>query len=397
MRLRLRSRLVRAGSALLAVTLASGPLRADPLASADLRPPYLLIRKLQAAQEQLAHGSRAAQATQTQLMAAMPSDFLAVDPAVWRDPRNARAAVLYLFSGGKPSVIRTILSRSTMPRESDALLKGALAYAEGQDAIALELLEPIDPRGLPSALGGHLALVEATLLAGKDKAKAAKLLNLARLLVPGTLVEEAALRRQIFLDNEPAALANFVFLSREYIHRFKGSIYAENFKRHFTATALHFAGSGDVAELAMLDAVITELPPDEQSALYLSVAKAAIVQGRTAAARFAAERAAATAKATTRDTTRAQLYIDAAMIVSEDVAKGVAALEAADRSRLSPEDADLRDAALAVARAVTTPVPETKGGASGATPAADNSSTALVAQANQVLAQGDKLLQDDTP
>jgi chemotaxis protein MotC len=370
------------------------PAAAAPVVE-DMRPPFALIRKLQSAQEQLAHGNRAGQAVQAQLMAAIPSRFLAADPAVWRDPRNARAAILYLFSGGRPAVIRTILSRSTMPREIDPLLKGALAYSEGQDKIALELLQPIDPRSLPSYIGGQLALVEATLLSPKDKAKAAKLLDLSRLLVPGTLVEEAALRRQIFLDTDPSALTNFVFLSREYIHRFHNSIYAENFKQHFKATAINFASLGDIAELGMLDAVITELPPDEQSALYLAVAKAAIVKGKTTAARFAAERAAAIARSSSRDTARAQLYIDASMIVSEDVAKGVDALEAADRSRLSPEDADLRDAALAVARAVTSPVPDADGVASAASD--DAASRALVDQANQAIASGDKLLQDGAP
>lgn len=362
----------------------------------DMRPPFALIRKLQVAQEQIAHGSRAAAATQAQVMAAIPTRFLAVDPAAWRDWRNARAAVLYLFSGGSPTVIRTILSRSTFPREIDPLLKGALAYAEGQDKIALDLLQSIDPRSLPSALGGHLALVEATLMAGRDKAKAANLLGIARLLVPGTLVEEAALRRQIFLDTEPTSIGNFVFLSREYIHRFHNSIYAENFKQHFVQTATELAASGDLVQLGKLDAVITELPPDEQSSLYLAVAKAAIVQGRTPVARYAAERAAAIARTSAHDSARAQLYIDAAMIVSDDVTRGVAALEAADRSRLSPADADLRDAALAVARAVTSPVPDAVDGMAAA-PLQPPASAALIDRANMAIASGDKLLEDGAP
>ena len=363
-------------------------------AAEEVRPPYLLIRKLQVLQEQIAHGSTAAQFAQAQLMATLPGQFLSADPGVWRDPRNARAAVMYLFSGGRPTVIRTVLSRSAMPRDIDPLLKGALAYAEGQDQIARDLLQPIDPRSLPSALGGHLALVEATLLSQADKTKASKLLDLARLLVPGTLVEEAALRRQILLDTDPAVLSSFVFLSRQYLHRFRTSIYAENFKRNFAETAVKLGAAGDVAQLGMLDAVITELPADEQRALYLSVARAAMVQGRTDAARFAAERAVAIAKDSTRDHERAQLYIDAASIVSTDVARGVAALEAADRSRLSPADADLRDAALAVAHSVTVPVPDAADGLT-APNAEDASTLGLVDQAQKAIATGDRLLEDD--
>jgi chemotaxis protein MotC len=363
-------------------------------AAEDQKEPYVLVRQLQKLQEQLAHGSKAAQSAQTQLMAAIPSSFLAADPAVWREPRNARAAVMYLFGGGRPNVIRTVLNRSTLPRDIDPLLKGALAYAEGQDAVARELLRPVDPHGLPPNLGGHLALVEATLLAQTDKAKARKLLDLARLLVPGTLVEEAALRRQIFLESDPATLGSFVFLSRQYLHRFRSSIYAENFKQHLAATAVRLGAAGDLAPLGMIDSVIAELPPAEGRPLYLSMAKAAVVQGHTEAARFAAQRAAAIAQDSSRDSARAQLYASAALIVSADVSKGVAALEAADRSHLSPADADLRDAALAVAHSVTRPVSDSP----DAKPGSDEASSGTLAErAKKLIATSDALLEDGAP
>lgn len=386
--------LPRLGAMALAMALSVVPVclaRADePAAPA----PYKSIRALRRLQEQVAHGSTAAHTAQPTLLASMATNFLDADPMVWRDARNARAAIIYLFSGGKPAVVRTILSRSTMPREVDRLLKGALAYAEGQDQIARDLLEPIDPRAVPAVVGGPLALVEATLFAGSDPKKAARFLDIARLLVPGSLVEEAALRRQITLETGPAALSKFVALSRQYLHRFQSSIYAQNFKQHLAAAAVRIGAQGDVALIGRLDPIMEELPKEEQRALFLGIARAAITQGHTEAARYSAERAATIATDSARDSVRAQLYLDAAAIVSDDVVKGIAALEAADGARLSPEDADLRDAALAVARAVQAPVAVPTDGATAPLPVGDQDAALLVDQARRSLNDGTQLLQN---
>ncbi len=220
------------------------------------------MRALQALQDQVAHGSAAAQAAQAKMLAHVADAFAAADPAVWREPRNAGAAALYLFSAGRAAAVRAVLERHpAFTPEGDRLVKGALAYAEGQDDIARTLLGGLDPRAMPASLGGHLALVMATLLADKDPARADAMLDAARLLVPGTLVEEAALRRQIFLLADAATLDKFTALSRQYIRRFRSSVFAANFKGRLTSFAVKLAVAGDVAQLAKLDPVFAELPP----------------------------------------------------------------------------------------------------------------------------------------
>ena len=370
-------------------------LAAAPAASQNA-PPFAMLRTLQMLQEQVAHGDAAAQAAQSQLMTHMAERFLAADPEVWRAPRNARAAVLFVLSGGKPAVVRSILAKATMPSDMDRLIKGALAYGEGNDAEARELLGPIDARSLPSMLGGHLALVQATLLSDQDHEKAGKLFDLARLLVPGTLVEEAALRRQIFTLAGPETFDRFVSLSRQYVRRFRTSVYAENFKQRLTAAAIALAASDDVGRLSKLDSVLTELPAAEQLAFNLAVAKAAVVQGKAMAARYAAEKAATLAADQSSDGARSKLYASAALIVSEDSGKGEQALWAIDRSRLSPQDAELRDAAMAVARGVRAEVAAAEGsGPPGA--GAPYVPSAAIDRAQAAVADTDKLLRDQTP
>ena len=360
--------------------------------------PFVMMRTLQTLQEQIAHGNAAAQAAQPKLMAHIADVFLAAKPDVWHDVRNARAAALFLLSGGKPSVIRTVMAASSMPPETDRLLKGALAYGEGEDETARTLLGPIDPRSLPSTLGGHLALTEATLLSNEDEAKAGRLLDLARLLLPGTLVEEAALRRQIFLLANTSTVDRFAALSRQYVRRFGHSIYAINFRQRFTAAAIALGIGDDLGSFGKLEPVIAELQPDEQRGLYLAVARAAIVRGRTVAARFAAERAANLAKGQPVDAARSILYGAASQVASDAPDKVVALLEGIDPTRLSASDAALREAALAVARSVRADQRDMARGDKLDAPAGiEAASAAIIAQARKAIADTDGLVGAATP
>lgn len=369
-----------------------------PKAFAAAAPPYTIIRTLQVLQEQVAHGNAAAQAALPKLMAHIADEFLAADPAVWAEPRNARAAVTFLLSGGKPGVVRTLLEKGTMAPSVDLLIKGALAYGEGNDQVARSLLGDIDPKGLPAMLGGHLALVQASLLPEADNAKAGKLLDLARLLVPGTLVEEAALRRQMFLLTGPETLDRFVFLSRQYIRRYRASIYADNFKQRLTAVARSLAVAGDMASLSRFEAILAEYPTSEQVTFYLAIARAAIIQGKALAARYAAERASALAGGHGEDGLRSALYAAAALVVSDDTGRGLKTLEGIDRAKLSPQDAELQDAALAVAGSVRKEIrsgeaaPLADGG--GAHSPDEVEARAVLDRAEASLASTDKLLRD---
>ena len=267
------------------------------------------MRTLQVLQEQVAHGNTTAQTAQPQLMAHIAEGFLAADPAVWSEPRNARAAVLFLLSGGRPNVIRSVLERARFPAGIDRLLKGALAYGEGQDEIARQLLGGVDPQTVPTALGAHLALVQATLSADQDAAKAIKLLDVARLLAPGTLIEEAALRREVFLLINKGASDKAMLLSRQYFRRYRTSSYADNFRQRFADAAIRMAVAGDTKQLSQLDSVLNEVPAGETRAFYLLVGRTALLDGKTPGARFAANKALMLASKGSPEETRAKLYL----------------------------------------------------------------------------------------
>ena len=175
--------------------------------------PFEAMRSLQALQDRIATGDEVAQAAHAKAIMRTARAFTAAKPEIWRDKRNARALVVYLFSGGDASIMEDAIPPSVIAPEIMPLYQGAIAYGRGDDVTARARLMPIDPKTVPNGLGGHLALIQATLLATDDAPKAIALLDVARLLEPGTLVEEAALRKEMSLIGSSGDLDKFVLTS----------------------------------------------------------------------------------------------------------------------------------------------------------------------------------------
>ncbi|MGI3904056.1 MAG: hypothetical protein ACRYGP_23150 [Janthinobacterium lividum] len=369
---------------------ATGEADARPLESALA--PYVAVRALQTLQDRIAHGNVAAQAAQGRMLDHIAEVFATVNPTVWKEGRNANAAALYLFSAGHAAVVREVLEHdAAFTADGRRLVEGALAYAEGQDDLARRQLGSFDPRTLPPALGGHLALVLATLLTDQDPVRAGAMLDAARLIVPGTLVEEAALRRQIFLVADIATLDKFTALSRQYIRRFRSSVFASNFKGRLTSFAVRLAVAGDVAPLTRLEPVFTELPQAERRGLYLTLARDAVLAGRPEAARYAAARAAGLAL-DPAETERARLYTAAAGVASDAAPTARAALSGLDATRLTPRDAELRMAAEAVADSVNVGMGEQARDTDRGGLASTGSATDLLDRAHRAMDASDAIL-----
>ncbi|MDR3462928.1 MAG: hypothetical protein P4L76_11505 [Beijerinckiaceae bacterium] len=341
---RITNILLGAGAICLGLVMAA-PVSAEQGASA----PYEMMRALEVLQDQIAAGNAIAQVGDVKMIARMATRFASVDPAVWKDKRNARALVLYLFGGGNASALEGTIAKEQLADGYGALFEGAMAYGLGNDGTARSILMPIDARNLPSGLGGHLALVQATLVANQDKPKALQLLDLARLLEPGTLVEEAALRKEMFLIGATGDLDKFGLLARRYMHGFPKSIYAENFKQLQIKTAMEVAKAGDAVGNSRLDTLLNGMEPHERRSIYLLVAQNALFDGRTGTARSAAAAAIKLSTKPDDDEARANVYFGAATVATEDYDQGVQALKSADPSRLPARDAAIRASALEVA------------------------------------------------
>jgi chemotaxis protein MotC len=306
--------------------------------------PVTLVRSLQILQEQIANGNVAAHAAQGPLLERIERRFIQAPPDTWQDPRNARAAVIYLLGGGKPATIRVLLSYEKPPAIEDRLIKGALAYVEGHEQEALDLLRTVDVRRLPPSLGGPVALVQSALVVRQDVAAAMAFLDEARLLMPGTLVEEAALRREIFLAGQIDNADKFEALAIQYIRRFRHSIYAGNFREHLAVALTRFSFAQNTNMFSRVQRILEQLDPASRRNLYLMVARTAVLRGKTDMARLAAEQAAVASRDGSPDSDRARLYRAITSVLGDSYEEGMRDLARIDRKRLSVRDAELLDA-----------------------------------------------------
>ncbi|GJD87505.1 hypothetical protein BHAOGJBA_1009 [Methylobacterium hispanicum] len=372
------------------------PKPIEPLPVAPRGLPVELVRTLQLLQDRIARGSTQAHAAQRQLLVHIEARFLALEPETWADPANARAGVAFALAGGGPAVLRRMLDGAKLGEAEVPLVQGALAYVEGREREARTLLARFDAREMPPGLAGQLALTQAAVTVREAPRRALELLGQARLLAPGTLVEEGALRREIFVVAQGGDAERFEALSIQYLRRFRRSVYAGNFRQRFAAalTRLDFASDG--ARDAQLARMLDEIEPEGRRDLYLLVARAGLDGGRRTTALFAAERAAGLAGPDSRAAAQARLYRAAALVVVDGrLDESVEALRTIDRAQLGEADRRLLDEALSAATQIRIPAqagsakPDPVPAGARALPEA-----AAIGRAQEALARIDRLMDD---
>lgn len=327
---------------------ASEPEPAAPILAqmpgVSVMPPFQMVRTMQSVQDAMAEGSTKAMAAQRILVATIEKGFALAPATVWQDRRNAEGAVIFVLSGGNPDVLERLSKLDPKPAVDPRLVDGVLAYARGDAAVAAANLSDLDPQDLPASMAAPIAITQSALAVRTDPKRAMELLSTARLLAPGTLVEEAAIRRQIFIADQLRDSAAVESLARQYLDRFRHSVYAGNFRLRFAAALSHMETINTEADFPRLDDMLASVEPDARCELYLTVALASALKSQFVAARLAAERALTMASPGTEEEARARLYHAAALVADPkgfDTAK--ADLEAADARRLAAADRDLKD------------------------------------------------------
>ncbi len=312
--------------------------------------PYRLVRTLQAIQDRTAHGSREALALQSPLLSQIEQQLMVAPAEVWQDPRNARAAVSFSLSGGSPAILRKLVRMDPAPAIENEVLKGVLAYVEGDEEDARHYLGDIDARSLAPGINGRIALVQSALFARSAPEKALGLLDVARLLLPGTLVDEGALRREVFLAGQLGLNDKFKRLAKHYLQRYPKSVYAGDFHQRFSAALVRLDMSGTPEEEKWLSDLLRALDEPTQANINLILAKQAITQGKTRMAVLGAKRAMEIAPRNSVALERAKLYYAAAIVINEkDFVEGQSILKTINRQRLPADDIGLLDSALYLA------------------------------------------------
>lgn len=373
----------------------------------ESKQPFEIVRSIQAIQDQIVRGNTSARARLPKVIEQISERLLAADREVWRDPKNARAAVIYTLSGGQAQVIRKVIETGLTPEPERELMRGSLAYVDGNEADAKRIFSKIDAKALAPPVAGHVAMIQSALVAKENPGEAIRLLDLARVLAPGTLVEEAALRRELVLTDEIADIDKFTFLSSEYIWRFPNSAYFESFRQRFMASVVHFGLSVKPTQSAALEELVGQVDSASQLALYLQIARKSIIDGKPGAALFAAGKAVRLSGDASAERARSKLYEAAALILTDQYEKGVGEFDAVDVSRLPKQDIELKGAVASMAkligngpgnpRAPVAPEPGEHGISPGGESSATALASALIDVAQQKLEQAGEVLERKAP
>jgi chemotaxis protein MotC len=312
--------------------------------------PFELVRSLRSLQDRIARGDTAAYLSYRKALSQFAEQLGQARDEAWKDPRNVRAAVALVLSGGDPRVLQPLVSQVT--GQDRTLVRGALAYGQNHNAEAMELLAEFDARTLDPSVAGHIALVQAELLAKKDREKSLALLAEARLLAPGTMIEEAALRREVALAVESSDPDRFEASTMLYVRRFANSVHMSNFRRQWAVDVATRGMADDPARRSRLEGTLEFLPASQRQDIYLSIAWEGLKGGGVDLARWASVKAALLASEDSAQHLRSRLCEAAVLIVTDEFDKGLSTLESIPADRLNEEETGLLAAALRIAKQV---------------------------------------------
>ncbi|MDW9596308.1 chemotaxis protein [Sinorhizobium meliloti] len=334
----------------LAAPLALGLARAN---GTEELTPYKMIRSLQYVQDSVVLGDHSAIEMQRFMLGAIDERLRAAGPSAFRDPRNVDAALVYVMSGGNPATLDLLADRDIEGNFDSRVTDALRQYLNGKGPLIVENLTKAAPEYKNSRIGPYLFLILGNAMSQQDPIEAMKHYDWARLTAPGTIIEEAALRRSVSLAAQAGLPEKGFRYALNYARRYLTSPYASQFADVFVELAVaHFdeAADGRVSE------ILSFMDSARQREVYLRVARRAAIAGNQALARLASRRAEELAgDDSSRSQVLASFYEGLAAVPSADVFSAAEALEAIPDEKLSPRDRALREAAKAVADAVVRP------------------------------------------
>ncbi len=322
-------------------------------AQSDL-PPAKILRSLQFVQDSVVMGDHSARDMQKFLLSAFDTTLRTSDMSVFSDTKNADAALIYIMSGGNPATLNYLVAKDVQGYFDSRVVNVLQKYLSGRGGLVDKVVSDLIPEYRNNRLGPYLMLIAGNIAYTKDPAAALPFFDDARLSAPGTIIEEAALRRSIMATMQLKQPEKGMVYARKYAVRFLHSPYASQFADLFVSLAIDSFGPvtttaiGEIAEL--MDA-------ERAQEIYLRIARQASLQGKMELAQFAAEKANGIAE-DTGDTTReplSKLYSGLSDISGQDVLAAQEKLASIPESELSPRDLALRNAAKTIAEQIMQP------------------------------------------
>jgi chemotaxis protein MotC len=334
--------------ACVAAALSGGPsARAQTVD--DTIEPYRMLRSLQFVQDTVVRGDHSAAEMQRFMLGAIDQRLRTADPKVFEDPRNVDAALIYAMSGGNPATLEYLVARDVDGNFDNRIADALRKYLSGKGTLIAKTLGEMVTEYKNADIAPYLALVAGNVTIAKDPAGSLKYYDWARLTAPGTIVEEAALRRSLAVAVDANIVDKASGYANRYARRFLYSPYASQFADLFVRFVVeHY----DVLKPEDIEATLGYMDVDRRREVYLRIARQAAIAGRRDLAVMAADQAKGLSGNGPQTDALAELYGSLVGVPTENVDDAMAALMQIPEAALSPKDRALRQAAEAVAKEV---------------------------------------------
>jgi chemotaxis protein MotC len=305
------------------------------------------LRALQLVQDRMAGGnSKAVDAQRALLEQMMVSLQTRSGSAGLSEVDVTRILPMILLNGADPERIRGILGESGIQSKEPFLL-GALAYAEGRVSEALVFFESVKPDHLSPLSRAQFYLTNGVMLAEIAPEKAVLNFTKAQLAAPGTLIEEAALRREALLVMTKPE--RFLPLVRSYLHRFSNSPFASAFISQFAFSIGNLERAVQTQITVELDGLLAGAQSQDRQNFYSILARASLIGSNYALTDYATERALNEVKNPSQ-LLSARLYRASFDIAGVNYEEAAQELQSLTRAPLQATDREILAAAISVAR-----------------------------------------------
>ena len=312
--------------------------------------PYKLIRSLQFVQDAVVQGDHSAMEMQRFLIGVIDSRLRQAEQEVFDDPRNVDAALIYAMSGGNPATLEILAIKDKFGNFDNEVTTVLRAYLNGRAAKTKTTLTDVVKIYRDTEIGPYITLVAANVTASMNDVAALELFDWARLTAPGTLIEEAALRRSLYIAAHKNMVDEALHYAQLYARRFINSPYAGQYADLLVDLVLL---NYDKVGHEGLSEILSFMDRPRKREIYLRIARKAAISGLRELAVFSADKAEALLGINDKaPKAMAELYSGMAKIPTDGVGSVLQSINSLSGAGLSRRDRALREAAKIVASEV---------------------------------------------
>ncbi len=148
------------------------------------------------------HGDHSAGEMQRFMLGTLDKRLRSVNPAVFDDPRNVDATLMYAMSGGNLRPLEYLVAKDTSGHFDNRVTDVLRKYLSGKGSLIQKTLTGMVPEYRNQRIGPYLALIAGNVVFGKEPKDALQYYDWARLGARERSSRKAALRRSLAISVE---------------------------------------------------------------------------------------------------------------------------------------------------------------------------------------------------